>query len=67
MSPVLAHWSAVWPAAAIYLAVAGAHLAGTLRGGLGGAAGRRAVIAMGQHTMCQAVTQSWSKRSPHSA
>jgi putative membrane protein len=44
MSPVLAHWSAVWPAAAIYLAVAGAHLAGTLRGGLGGAAGRRAVI-----------------------
>ncbi len=45
MSPVLAHWSAVWPAAAIYLAVAGAHLAGTLRGGLGGAAGRRAVIS----------------------
>jgi len=44
MSPVLAHWSAVWPAAAFYLAVAGAHLAGTLRGGLGGAAGRRAVI-----------------------
>jgi cytochrome c oxidase assembly factor CtaG len=45
MSPVLAHWSAVWPAAAIYLAVAGAHLAGTLRGGLGGAAGRRAAIS----------------------
>jgi putative membrane protein len=45
MSPVLAHWSAVWPAAAIYLAVAGAHLAGTLRGGLGGAVGRRAVIS----------------------
>ena len=45
MSPVLAHWSAVWPAAAIYLAVAGAHLAGTFRGGLGGAAGRRAVIS----------------------
>lgn len=44
MSPVLAHWSAVWPVLAIYLAVAGAHLAGTLRGGLGGAAGRRAVI-----------------------
>ena len=44
MSPVLAHWSAVWPAAAIYLAVAGAHLAGTLRGGPGGADGRRAVI-----------------------
>ena len=38
MSPVLAHWSAVSPAAAIYLAVAGAHLAGTFRGGLGGAA-----------------------------
>jgi putative membrane protein len=45
MSPVLAHWSAVWPAAAIYLAVAGAHLAGTLRGGVGGAADRRAVIS----------------------
>ena len=44
MSPVLAHWSAVWPVLAIYLAVAGAHLAGTLRGGLGRAAGRRAVI-----------------------
>jgi cytochrome c oxidase assembly factor CtaG len=45
MSPVLAHWSAVWPVLVIYLAVAGAHLAGTLRGGLGGAAGRRAVIS----------------------
>jgi putative membrane protein len=45
MSPVLAHWSAVWPVLAIYLAVAGAHLAGTLRGGLGGAAGRRALIS----------------------
>jgi cytochrome c oxidase assembly factor CtaG len=44
MSPVIAHWSAVWPAAAIYLAGGGAHRAGTLRGGLGGAAGRRAVI-----------------------
>jgi cytochrome c oxidase assembly factor CtaG len=44
MSPVLAHWSATWPVLAIYLVVAGAHLAGTLRGGLGGAAGRRAVI-----------------------
>jgi putative membrane protein len=42
MSPVMAHWSAAWPAAVIYLAVAGAHLAGTLRGGLH--AGRRAVI-----------------------
>jgi cytochrome c oxidase assembly factor CtaG len=45
MSPVLAHWSAIWPAAAIYLAVAVAHLAGTLRGGLGGPGGRRAVIS----------------------
>ena len=45
MSPVLAHWSAVWPVLAIYLAVAGAHLAGTLRGGLGGPGGRRAVIS----------------------
>jgi putative membrane protein len=45
MSPVLAHWSAIWPVLAIYLAVAGAHLAGTLRGGLGGAAGRRAAIS----------------------
>ena len=32
MSPVLAHWSAVWPVLAIYLAVAVAHLAGTARG-----------------------------------
>jgi cytochrome c oxidase assembly factor CtaG len=45
MSPVLAHWSAVWPVLVIYLAVAGAHLAGTLRGGLGGPGGRRAVIS----------------------
>ena len=44
MRPVLAHWSAVWPAVAIYLAVALAHLAGTLRGGLGAPGGRRAVI-----------------------
>jgi len=43
MSPVLAHWSAVWPVLVIYLAVAGAHLAGTLRGGLGGAAGRAVI------------------------
>ena len=45
MSPVLAHWSAVWPVLVIYLAVGGAHLAGTLRGGCGGAADRRAVIS----------------------
>jgi putative membrane protein len=45
MSPVLAHWSAVWPVLAIYLAVAGAHLAGTARGGLGGTAGRRALVS----------------------
>lgn len=45
MSPVLAHWSATWPVLAIYLVVAGAHLAGTLRGELGGPAGRRAVIS----------------------
>jgi putative membrane protein len=54
MSPVMAHWSATWPVLVIYLAVAGAHLAGTLRGGLGGPAGlhgpagpagRRAVIS----------------------
>ncbi len=45
MSPVLAHWSATWPAAAIYLTVAVAHLAGTVRGGPGGPAGRRAVIS----------------------
>jgi putative membrane protein len=43
MSLVLAHWSPIWPALAIYLVVAGAHLTGTLRGGLGGPAGRRAV------------------------
>jgi putative membrane protein len=45
MSPVMAHWSAIWPVLAIYLAVAVAHLAGTLRGGLGGPGGRRAVIS----------------------
>ena len=41
----MAHWSATWPVLLLYVAVAGAHLAGTLRGGLGGPAGRRAVIA----------------------
>jgi cytochrome c oxidase assembly factor CtaG len=45
MSLVLVHWSAIWPVLAIYLAVAGAHLAGTLRGGFGGPGGRRAVIS----------------------
>lgn len=45
MSPVIAHWSAIWPALVIYLVVACAHLAGTIRGGLGGPAGRRAVIS----------------------
>jgi putative membrane protein len=45
MSPVLAHWSAVWPVLAIYLMVAVAHLAGTARGGLGGPGGRRAVLS----------------------
>jgi putative membrane protein len=43
MSPVMAHWSATWPVLLIYLAVAAAHLAGTVRGGLN--AGRRAVIS----------------------
>jgi putative membrane protein len=43
MSPVMAHWSATWPVLLIYLAVAAAHLAGTVRGGL--RAGRRAVIS----------------------
>ena len=32
MRPVLAHWSALWPVIAIYAVVAGAHLAGALRG-----------------------------------
>jgi putative membrane protein len=45
MSPVMAHWSATWPVLLLYVAVAAAHLAGTLRGGPGGPAGRRAVIA----------------------
>jgi cytochrome c oxidase assembly factor CtaG len=48
MSPVLAHWSAIWPVLAIYLAVAVAHLAGTARGGLRGQdghGGRRAVLS----------------------
>ena len=42
MRPVLAHWSAVWPVIAIYAVVAGAHLAGTLRGGPDGTASRPA-------------------------
>jgi putative membrane protein len=33
MGPVMAHWSAIWPVIAAYVAVAGAHLAGTIRGG----------------------------------
>jgi len=33
MSVVLSHWSAIWVALGAYLVVAGAHLAGTLRGG----------------------------------
>jgi putative membrane protein len=40
MSVVLSHWSAIWVALGAYLVVAGAHLAGTLRGGA--QAGRRA-------------------------
>jgi putative membrane protein len=44
MSVLTAHWSAVWPALLIYVAVAVAHLTGTLRGGAGGPAGRHAVI-----------------------
>ncbi len=43
MRPVLAHWSAVWPVVAIYAVVAGAHLAGTLRGGPDGTESRRGV------------------------
>jgi putative membrane protein len=39
MNPVMTHWSAVWPVLVIYLVLAGAHLFGTFRGGLGGAAG----------------------------
>jgi putative membrane protein len=45
MGPVLAHWSADWPVLAIYVVVAGAHLAGTLRGGAHGGASRRAVAS----------------------
>jgi putative membrane protein len=33
MSVVLSHWSAIWLVLGAYLVVAGAHLAGTLRGG----------------------------------
>jgi putative membrane protein len=40
MSVVLSHWSAIWVAVGAYLVVAGAHLAGTLRGGA--QAGQRA-------------------------
>jgi putative membrane protein len=39
MSVVLSHWSAIWPVLGAYVLVAGAHLAGTLRGGT--QAGRR--------------------------
>jgi putative membrane protein len=35
MGPVMGHWSAIWPVIAAYAALAGAHLAGTLRGGAG--------------------------------
>jgi putative membrane protein len=34
MSVVLSHWSAIWPVLGAYVVVAGAHLAGTLRGGV---------------------------------
>jgi putative membrane protein len=40
MGVVLSHWSASWLVLGVYLVVAGAHLAGTLRGG--GQAGQRA-------------------------
>jgi putative membrane protein len=40
MSVLLSHWSAIWLAVGAYLVVAGAHLAGTLRGGA--QAGQRA-------------------------
>jgi putative membrane protein len=43
MGPVMAHWSAVWPVIASYVAVAGAHLAGTIRGGQ--VPGRRAAAS----------------------
>lgn len=39
MSVVLSHWSAIWLVVGAYVVVAGAHLAGTLRGGA--QAGRR--------------------------
>jgi putative membrane protein len=44
MRPVLAHWSAVWPVIAIYVVVAGAHLAGTFRGGPVGTASGPALV-----------------------
>jgi putative membrane protein len=42
MSLVLSHWSAIWLVLGAYAVVAGAHLAGTVRGGA--QAGRRATI-----------------------
>jgi putative membrane protein len=41
MSLILSHWSAIWLVLGVYVVVAGAHLAGTLRGGPD-AAGERA-------------------------
>jgi putative membrane protein len=43
MTPLLAHWSALWPVIAIYAVVAMAHLAGVLRGRPDAGASRRAV------------------------
>jgi putative membrane protein len=42
MSLVLSHWSASWLVLGAYVVVAGAHLAGTLRGGLAAAGDQRA-------------------------
>ena len=50
MSVVLSHWSALWPVLGAYVLVAGAHLAGTLRGGAQGqrtAAREAAVFQLG--------------------
>jgi putative membrane protein len=47
MSLLVSHWSAIWLVLGAYVVVAGAHLAGTLRGGTDAAAGQRATAGEG--------------------
>jgi putative membrane protein len=47
MSVVLSHWSAIWVVLGAYVVVAGAHLAGTLRGGTAASGDQRGTAASG--------------------